>query len=95
MQRAELTDDEEYEDIRDDIYWEIQDKYGAIAAIQVPRPAPTPEQDPPGVGLVFVAFQKPDSAVAALAGLHRRLFGDNRVDAQAYDQLRFEKGLYQ
>ncbi|KAK9787875.1 hypothetical protein WJX73_005035 [Symbiochloris irregularis] len=95
VQRSELTDDEEYEDIRDDIYWEIQDKYGAITGIQVPRPGPTPEQDPAGVGLVFVAFQKPDSAAAALAGLHRRLFGENRVDAQAYDQKLFDAGFYQ
>ena len=94
VQRADLVEDEEYEDIRDDIYWEIQDKYGAIASIQVPRPGSAQQQDPAGVGLVFVAFQTADSAAAAQAGLHRRLFGDNRVDAQLYDQLRFESGLY-
>ena len=94
VQRGDLLEDEEYEDIRDDIYWEIQDKYGAIASIQVPRPGSAQQQDPAGVGLVFVAFQTADSAAAAQAGLHRRLFGDNRVDAQLYDQLRFDSGLY-
>ena len=92
--REELAVEEEYDDIKDDIYWEIRDKYGAITSMVVPRPLADPAQDPPGVGLVFVAFEEAKSAAAALAGLHRRKFGENRVIAELYDQGQFDLAVY-
>lgn len=95
VKREELATEEEYEDIKDDIYWEIHDKFGAISSIVIPRPAAQLEQDPPGVGLVFLAFEDASLATAAQAGLHRRKFGDSRADAVLYDQQLFDNGTYQ
>lgn len=95
VSRDELAVEEEYDDIRDDIYWEIRDKYGAITSIILPRPGAAAAEDPPGVGMVFVAFEEAANAAAAQAGLHRRKFGENRVVADFYDQQLFAQGIYQ
>ena len=63
--RKDLLDDEEYDDIKDDSYWEIQDKYGGIESLEIPRPAAEPALDDPGVGLVFVVFSALDNAIRA------------------------------
>ena len=65
MSRNELLDNNEYDDIKDDSYWEIQDKYGGIVSLEIPRPAKSPAQDDPGVGLVFVVFSAVDNAIKA------------------------------
>ena len=63
MERNELLDKEEYADIVDDIASELEDKYGAVGSVEIPQPQDAPAKDPPGVGLVFVEFQKAEDAV--------------------------------
>jgi splicing factor U2AF 65 kDa subunit len=49
----ELTDDEEYEEILEDVKDECN-KYGAVKSIEIPRPIPG--VDVPGVGKVIYSF---------------------------------------
>ena len=49
----ELTDEEEYEDILEDIREECS-KFGSVKSIEIPRPVPGVEV--PGCGKVFVEF---------------------------------------
>ena len=86
--RDDLLDDDEYADILDDINDEVERKYGKLTGVEVPRPAKT-GKDPPGVGLVFLAFQEKSSAVSAQKALHGRKFGENKVDSTFFDE-----GLY-
>lgn len=51
-------------------------------------------QDPPGMGLVFVAFADHSAAVTAQAGLHNRRFGDARVQASFYPLDSFRNKVY-
>ena len=90
--RDDLLDDEEYNDIKDDVYWEIQEKYGGIVSLEIPRPKQG-VTDEAGVGLVFVAFADTSNAVKAQAGLHRRKFGENRVAASYYTLSMYEQGI--
>ena len=88
IERDDLLDDEEYADILDDINDEVERKYGKLTGVEVPRPG-RDRSDPPGVGLVFLAFQEKISAVNAQRALHGRKFGDNKVVSSFYDE-----GLY-
>ena len=51
----ELTDEEEYEDILEDIREECS-KFGSVKSIEIPRPVPGVEV--PGCGKVFVEFYR-------------------------------------
>ncbi len=43
---------------------EVEEKYGKIRAIVAPRPVPGDAAgDPPGVGIIFVAFDKIEAAI--------------------------------
>ncbi|KAK9852567.1 hypothetical protein WJX84_003127 [Apatococcus fuscideae] len=89
--RHELADEEEYDDIVDDIREEIEDKYGTLRSVIVPKPAPGgPTEDPPGVGLVFVDFQEQAAARKAQSVLNGRMFADRTVQASFFDQAAFD-----
>jgi hypothetical protein len=45
-----------------------------------------------GVGLIFVNFDKLDSALVAQKRLNGRAFGDAIVDARFYDESAFARG---
>ncbi|KAJ1955521.1 hypothetical protein EC988_001834 [Linderina pennispora] len=75
---AELADPDEYADIVEDVRDECQ-KFGAIAELVIPRPSP--DQDVPGVGKIFVKFATVDEATTALRALAGRKFADRTVVA--------------
>lgn len=93
VSREELLDDDEYSDIVDDITSEIEDKYGQLAKIVIPKPdAGDASADPPGVGLVFVEFKSLSDAKKAQVALHGRQFADNTVVATFYNEGKFAGG---
>lgn len=85
IERDDLLDDEEYADIIDDIKDEVERKYGALRGVEVPRPS-AKGQDPPGVGLVFLAFDAERSAQKAQSALNGRKFGENTVTSSFFDE---------
>jgi splicing factor U2AF subunit len=90
IEREDLVDDAEYEDILDDIKEEVERKYGRLAAVEVPRPPPGRE-DAPGVGLVFLAFESEKSALKAQTALHGRQFGENIVKSSFFSEAAFAR----
>lgn len=88
--RDDLVDEDEYTDIVDDINEEVERKYGKLTSVEIPRPSKV-GRDPPGVGLVFLAFQDKESAVNAQKALNGRKFGENRVESTFFDETLFVK----
>jgi len=72
----DLKDDDEYEEIVEDIRDECV-KYGEVLSVEVPRPVGDGDQAP-GVGKVYVEFEKESGAEATQSALSGRKF-DNRV----------------
>jgi len=77
LSRDDLTDDEEYEDVMDDIRLECV-KAGEVNSVKIPRPSAdgTPV---PGLGKVFVEFASITASEAGQAALSGRKFGDKTV----------------
>lgn len=87
---AELAQDEEYEDIREDVRLECAE-YGRVEEVLIPR-----RQDgfPPAVeGNIFVAFASADMARAAALALNGRKFGDQTVLVQYFDEYKFSSRI--
>jgi len=87
----ELTDEEEYEDILDDIREKCA-TYGGVKSIEIPRPVPGVEV--PGLGKVFVEFYTiPDCQKAqhALTGLKfsNRIVVTSYFDPDKYHRREF------
>jgi len=87
----ELTDEEEYEDILDDIREKCA-TYGGVKSIEIPRPVPGVEV--PGLGKVFVEFYSiPDCQKAqhALTGLKfsNRIVVTSYFDPDKYHRREF------
>ncbi|TRY71873.1 hypothetical protein TCAL_03393 [Tigriopus californicus] len=76
----ELTDEEEYDDILEDIREECS-KLGAVRSIEIPRPVPGVEV--PGCGKVFVEFASISECQKAQHALTGRKFS-NRVVVTSY-----------
>lgn len=76
----ELTDEEEYEDILEDIREECS-KFGSVKSIEIPRPVPGVEV--PGCGKVFVEFYGIPDCQKAQHALTGRKFS-NRVVVTSY-----------
>lgn len=55
------------------------EKFGSVKSVHIPRPSTTNEQEKPGVGFVFVAFDAVDSAAKAAASLRARTFDGRKV----------------
>lgn len=47
--------------------------------MHIPRPSTTSEQEKPGIGYVFVAFDAVDSSAKAAASLRARTFDGRKV----------------
>lgn len=89
VERDELLDDEEYEDLLEDTRGEVA-KYGELVQVLIPRPSPQGEgSDPPGVGLVFLEYATASSAEKARLALHGREFGDKPIAASLLDKAGF------
>jgi splicing factor U2AF subunit len=76
----ELTDEEEYEDILEDIREECS-KFGVVRSVEIPRPVPG--VDVPGCGKVFVEFAGIAECQKAQHSLTGRKFS-NRVVVTSY-----------
>lgn len=57
------------------------EKFGSVKSVHIPRPSTTSEQEKPGVGFVFVAFDGVDSSAKAAASLRARTFDGRKVRA--------------
>lgn len=80
VQKDELFDDEEYEEIYEDVRDECS-KYGNVVSVEIPRP--TPEFEPPGCGKIFVEFSSASESKVAHQALTGRKFS-NRVVVVSY-----------
>lgn len=86
----ELRDPDEYEDIKADMLDECS-KYGNVQSILIPRPVEG-ENQPPGVGKVYVEYEDVPPAVKAKAALHGRKFGGRSVQVTFIDPEKFAAG---
>lgn len=92
VEREELLDDEDYEDMVEDTREEVS-KYGKLLAVVIPKPSKAgTESDPPGVGLVFLKYEDPKSAERAQLALNGRKYGENNIQATFFDAAKFEAG---
>ncbi|DBA66567.1 hypothetical protein WJX79_009235 [Trebouxia sp. C0005] len=70
-----------------------------VTAIAIPWPA-TPEFFEDRVTTVwvlynvYVAFEDPEAAIKAQKALHRRIFGNNKIDASYYNEAWMEQKLF-
>jgi len=84
----ELMDNDDYEEIRDDVQEECE-KYGNILAIKIPRPAGGSRQSA-GVGKIYIKYETPESATAALKALAGRKFADRTVVTTYFPEENFD-----
>jgi len=88
----ELKDDEEYSDIMEDIKGEME-KYGEVAAMEVPRP-PAEGEQPECVGVIYVKYTEVANAIKAQMELEGRTFGGNNVECCFYPVDKFDAGQF-
>ncbi|CAI5519881.1 unnamed protein product [Closterium sp. Naga37s-1] len=88
----ELTNDEDYDEIMEDMREECA-KYGSLVNVVIPRP-PAAGTAAPGVGMVFVEYGDTAGALKAKAALHGRKFGGNAVVAIFYPEDAYARADY-
>lgn len=98
VQRDELFDQEDYNDIMEDMYRECAKyggQFGRLQKITIPRPVAkdNPSQDPAGVGRVIIEYSSPQAAAVALQALHGRSFGDEKVTCTFMDEQNYMRGM--
>merc|ERR1719187_528349 len=84
----ELTDEEEYEDILEDIREECA-KYGEVRSIEIPRPVPG--VDVPGCGKVFIEFSTDSECQKAQHALSGRRFRNRVVVTSYFDPDKYHR----
>jgi len=84
----ELTDEEEYEDILEDIREECA-KYGEVRSIEIPRPVPG--VDVPGCGKVFIEFSTDSECQKAQHALSGRRFSNRVVVTSYFDPDKYHR----
>ncbi len=84
----ELTDEEEYEDILEDIKEECA-KFGAVRSVEIPRPVPGVEV--PGCGKVFVEFASIPECQKAQHSLTGRKFSNRVVVTSYFDPDKYHR----
>ncbi|KDO18317.1 hypothetical protein SPRG_16280 [Saprolegnia parasitica CBS 223.65] len=90
VQEADLVDDGEYSDLKEDIEEECS-KFGKVTTLVIPRPS----DGLPGVGKAFVRFETVDAAIAATKALTGRKFGGNVVDVSYMSVEAFEAQAFE
>jgi splicing factor U2AF subunit len=86
---AELSDDDEYRAICEDVRAECA-KFGHVEELVIPRPHADPSAPPAaGVGLIFVRYPNMRDVAFAVGALNSRTFNGRRVVACYYDETRF------
>ena len=88
----ELTDDEEYEDILEDIREECS-RFGEVRSIEIPRPVPGVEV--PGLGKVFIEFGSSMECQRAQHALTGRKFANRVVVTSYYDPDKYHRREFQ
>ena len=88
----ELTDEEEYEDILEDIREECT-RFGEVRSIEIPRPVPGVEV--PGLGKVFIEFGSSAECQRAQHALTGRKFANRVVVTSYYDPDRYHRREFQ
>jgi splicing factor U2AF 65 kDa subunit len=61
-------------------------KYGTIVELKIPRPSGGSKQNA-GVGKIYIKFEKPEHAKAALEKLAGRKFADRTVVTTYFDEV--------
>ena len=84
----ELTDEEEYEDILDDIREKCA-TYGGVKSIEIPRPVPGVEV--PGCGKVFVEFYETSDCQKAQHALTGLKFSNRIVVTSYFDPEKYHR----
>ena len=84
----ELTDEEEYEDIMEDIREECS-KYGLVKSVEIPRPVPG--VDVPGLGKVFIEFVGIPECQKAQHALTGRKFSNRVVVTSYFDPDKYHR----
>lgn len=88
----ELTDEEEYEDILDDVREECG-RYGGVKSLEIPRPIKGVEV--PGCGKIFVEFNSIVDCQKAQQALTGRKFSNRVVVTSYYDPDRYHRRDFQ
>jgi len=88
VSNEELTDDEEYEEILEDVKEECT-KYGTVRSVEVPRPIEGVTV--PGVGKVFVEFASSSDCAKAQQSLSGRKFANRVVITSYYDPEKYHR----
>ncbi|KAL9257531.1 Splicing factor U2af large subunit A-like protein [Drosera capensis] len=88
----DLSDDNEYEEILEDMKEECR-KFGVLVNIIIPRPGMDGVQIP-GVGKVFLEYSDIAGCAKAKSMLGGRKFGGNTVTAVYYSEQKFYSGDY-
>lgn len=82
----DLKNDSEYNEILDDTKEECTE-FGSLINVVIPR-------DGPGATKIFLEYTSSDEAALAIAGLAGRTFDGRKVEADYFDQAKFEKKDY-
>lgn len=88
VSNEELTDDEEYEEILEDVKEECT-KYGTVRSLEVPRPIEGVTV--PGVGKVYVEFASSTDCAKAQQSLSGRKFANRVVITSYYDPEKYHR----
>ncbi|CAN6674533.1 hypothetical protein TRVA0_056S00210 [Trichomonascus vanleenenianus] len=97
----ELTDEREYEEIKNDIYMECE-RYGQVEEVKLPRPesgtvgklTSTSRTATPGVGKCFIKFDTAAHCHDAMKGLAGRRFNHRTVITSFYPEESFNLGMF-
>eukprot|EP00752_Nemacystus_decipiens_P017920 g16063.t2 len=90
---ADLQDESSFGDIEEETKEECE-KFGSVKSVHIPRPSTTSEDEKPGVGFVFVAFDAVDSASKAAASLRARTFDGRKVEVTYWDEDKFNNRVF-
>jgi len=88
----ELTDNEEYKEIIEDMKEECS-KHGPLKRVIIPRPTPT-VPNPPGLAKVIIEYEDMGSAMRARNAMHGRKFGGRTVIATYLPEDKYISGEF-
>lgn len=90
---GDLEDESGLGDIEEETKEECE-KFGSVKSVHIPRPSTISEQEKPGVGFVFVAFDGVDSSAKAAASLRARTFDGRKVEVTYWDEEKFNQRIF-
>ncbi|CAN0465552.1 unnamed protein product, partial [Laminaria digitata] len=90
---GDLEDESGLGDIEEETKEECE-KFGSVKSVHIPRPSTTNEQEKPGVGFVFVAFDGVDSSAKAAASLRARTFDGRKLEVTYWDEEKFNQRIF-